>query len=68
MLQVLKMQEKLRILSRRVHSNSQKTEIDTKEINVKCKGDAIYQHLDFYENVSFAFLIRYHTQKCHFIT
>ena len=66
MLQVLKMQEKLRILSRRVHSNSQKTEIDTKEINVKCKGDAIYQHL--YENVSFAFLIRYHTQKCHFIT
>ena len=42
MLQVLKMQEKLRILSRRVHSNFQKTKIDTKEINVKCKGGAFY--------------------------
>ena len=47
MLQVLKMQEKLRILSRRVHSNSQKTEIDTKEINVKCKGDEIYSTFRF---------------------
>ena len=47
MLQVLKMQEKLRILSRRVHSNFQKTKIDTKEINVKCKGDAFYSIFRF---------------------
>ena len=67
MLQVLKMQEKLRIPSRRVHSNFQKTKIDTKEINVKCKGDAFYSIFDFNE-IFFAFLIRYHTQKCHFIT
>ena len=41
-MQVLKMQEKLRIPSRRVHSNFQKTKIDTKEINAKCKSDAFY--------------------------
>ena len=50
------MQEKLRILSRRVHSNFQKTEIDTKEINVKCKGDAFYSIFRFQWNIFFCFV------------
>ena len=50
------MQEKLRILSRRVHSNFQKTEIDTKEMNVKCKGDAFYSIFIFQWNIFFCFV------------